>query len=175
MTADEVLDKTLTWAKTYDQTMYALFSENTDYARKILSIDRGGAKPRKDIARWNQVKEYVTYFYDSLFVPEDPMPESLAAADVNAILTRYAEVFNEADDKDTWFAKIKAMCEPLGFSPDVKAYKKNPECFKGHVGDVSSVIRVAVTGRRNTPDLYEVLRLLGKERVLARLEQAKSH
>ncbi len=175
MTADEVLEKTLTWAKEYDQTLYALFSENTDYARKILSIDRGGAKPRKDIARWNQVKEYVTYFYDSLFVPEDPMPESLAAADVNAILTRYAEVFNEADDKDAWFAKIKSMCEPLGFSPDVKAYKKNPEGFKGHVGDVSSVIRVAVTGRRNTPDLYEVLRLLGKERVLARLEQAKSH
>ena len=91
-------------------------------------------------------------------------------------LKKYTEIFDASDDKDTWFAKIKEICEPLGYTPNVKEYKKNPDAFKGHVGDVSTVIRIAITSRRNTPDLHSIIALLGNERVKARLiEAAKSY
>lgn len=172
LSADEVFDAVFAWAKTYDSELYALMQRDRAYARAIFAIDRGGAKPRKDIAAWSEVRRYVSYFYDELFVREDEMPDTLSPADITAILTRYAAVYDENADKDAWFAAVKEMCAPLGFSPDVKAYKKAPEQFKGHVGDVTTVIRIAVTGRRNTPDLYEVLRLLGRDRVEKRLAQS---
>ena len=172
-TAGEVFSRVFAWAKDEDEPLYRLMAADPDKAKAIFAIDRGGAKPRKDMARWNMAKQYMAYFYDELFVPEDPMPENITAEDRQAILTRYAAVYDEADTKEEWFAKIKALCEPLGFSPDVKAYKKDPAAYRGHVGDVSTVLRIAVTGRRNTPDLYEVLKVLGKERVLSRLAAAK--
>ena len=101
------------------------------------------------------------------------MPEKLQKADIDAVLDAYAAAYDENDTKDEWFERIKSLCAPLGFTPNVKEYKASPEAFKGHVGDVSSVIRVAVTGRTNTPDLYEILKLLGREKVLARLNAAK--
>ena len=91
---------------------------------------------------------------------------------MKAILAKYAEIYNDADDLDTWFSKIKEMCEPLGFTPNVKEFKKNPESFKGHVGDVSTVIRLAVTGRKNTPDLYAIMQILGENEVKSRLMNA---
>ena len=97
-----------------------------------------------------------------------------AEDDIKAILTTYLTVYDPADDKDTWFAKIKDMCEPLGFTPNVKEYKKNPEAYKGHVGDVSGVIRMAVTSRSNTPDLCAIMQLLGKDEVTARISNAIS-
>ena len=100
----------------------------------------------------------------------------IARDDAVAILEKYIEIFDASDDKDTWFAKIKEICEPLGYTPNVKEYKKNPDAFKGHVGDVSTVIRIAITSRRNTPDLHSIIALLGNERVKARLiEAAKSY
>ena len=101
----------------------------------------------------------------------------MGKADITAemaaeILTAYKEAYNPADSKDEWFTRIKALCEPLGYTPNVKEYKKNPDAYKGHVGDVSTVIRVAVTGRRNTPDLYSILQILGTETVLCRLQTA---
>ena len=98
------------------------------------------------------------------------LPETLNPADAAAILTKYATVYNPAEDKDTWFATVKSICEELGFCPDVKAYKQSPESYKGHVGDVSSFIRLAITGKLNSPDLYTVMQILGKERSLARLD-----
>ncbi|MBO4953682.1 MAG: glutamate--tRNA ligase, partial [Clostridia bacterium] len=88
------------------------------------------------------------------------------------ILKGYAAIYDDSDDKDAWFEKIRSLCEPNGFSPDVKAYKQNPEAFLGHVGDVSGLIRMATTGRKNTPDMYEVLRTLGRDEVVARLTRA---
>ena len=99
------------------------------------------------------------------------MPENISADDAKAILEKYAEIYDDTDDKDTWFSKIKEMCEPLGFTPNVKEFKKNPDAFKGHVGDISTVIRVAVTSRTNTPDLYMIMKLLGKEKVAQRLNK----
>ena len=79
-------------------------------------------------------------------------------------------MFDATDDKDAWFSRIKDICEPLGFTPNVKEYKKNPEAFKGHVGDVSTVIRIAITSRCNTPDLHSIIALLGADEIKARLE-----
>lgn len=170
MTADEVYNNTVVWAKDYDNELYKLFTDNEEYAKSILSIDRDVPKPRKDIATWSEVKDYVSYFYDSLFVPSYELPENIKADDAKAIIDAYKTVFDASDDKDTWFGKIRDLCEPLGFTPKVKEFKKNPSAYKGHVGDVSTVIRLAVTGRTNTPDLHAILKLLGTEKVMSRLD-----
>lgn len=173
MTAQQVYGYVLKWAEKYDGELYSLFKKAPEYAKNILNIDRENPKPRKDIARWSQVKEYISYFYDELYEADfSGMPENLSKEDIGAVLEKYIEIYDENDGKDEWFGKIKEMCEPLGFTPNVKEYKKNPESYKGHVGDVSTVIRVAVTSRTNTPDLYMILKLLGRERVISRIKAA---
>jgi glutamyl-tRNA synthetase len=137
-----------------------------------MNIDRENPKPRKDIARWSEVKDYVAYFFKPLYQPDYTLPENISADDAKAIAEKYLAEFDLADDKDQWFARIKDMCEPLGFTPNVKEYKKNPDAFKGHVGDVSTVIRIALTSRKNTPDLYSIMQLLGTDEIKARLAEA---
>lgn len=173
MSAEEVYNNTVKWAKEYDSELFELFDKNPEYAKTVLNIDRETPKPRKDIVKWSDVKDYVSYFYDELYENKPTLPENVNSEDAVAVLSAYEKVFDENDDKDTWFAKIKDICEPLGFTPNVKEYKKNPEAYKGHVGDVSTVIRVAVTGRANTPDLHAILAVLGKDRVIARIDEAK--
>lgn len=172
MSACEIYENILNWAKEYDGELYSLLSRDEDYAVGIFSIDRDCPKPRKDIASWQQVRNFVEYFYDEIYTPDFTLPENISPADAAAILRKYLEVFDIEDDKDTWFAKIKEICEPLGYTPNVKEYKKNPDAFKGHVGDVSTVIRLAITSRRNTPDLHSIIQLLGRQRVLERIENA---
>lgn len=173
MNAEEVYENTVNWAKDYDKQLYELFSSNPEYAKTILNIDRETPKPRKDIVNWSDVKSYVSYFYDELYENTLSLPENISSQDAVSVIEAYEKVFDINDDKDTWFAKIKDLCEPLGFTPNVKEYKKNPEAYKGHVGDVSTVIRVAVTGRTNTPDLHAILAVLGKDTVAKRFEKAK--
>ncbi len=175
MPAETVLEKTLAWAKEYNREFYQLLSADTEKAKAILQIDRGNKKPRKDIAKWSDVPAYAAYFYNELYTADYTLPANIAPADAAAILKAYKEVYNPADDKDAWFQRMKDLCEPLGFTPNVKEYKANPDAYKGHVGDVSTVIRVAATSRTNTPDLYYILQILGKEEVLNRLNQAISH
>lgn len=170
--AADIYDNLLVWAKAYDEELYALLERDKDYAVNILNIDREVPKPRKDISKWSEVKDYISYFYDEIYTPDYTFPENLQAEDVAAILKAYKDVVSAADDKDTWFSKIKELCEPLGFTPNVKEYKKNPDAYKGHVGDVSTVIRIALTSRRNTPDLHAITALLGDDKVKARLDSA---
>ncbi len=170
--AEDIYNELLVWSKEYDADLYNALSADKDFAVNMLNIDREVPKPRKDIAKWSEVKDYYSYFYKEFYTPEYIFPENIGADDVAAILKAYADVVNADDDKDTWFAKIKDLCEPLGFTPNVKEFKKNPEAFKGHVGDVSTVIRIALTSRRNTPDLHAIIALLGNGEVKARLEDA---
>ncbi|MBR6512671.1 MAG: glutamate--tRNA ligase, partial [Clostridia bacterium] len=136
------------------------------------NIDRENPKPRKDIAKWADVPEYVSYFYD--YRPNySVLPENIAHSDAVSVLNMYREVWNISDDKDTWFSRIKDICEPLGFTPNVKEYKANPDAYKGHVGDVSTIIRVAITSRTNTPDLYEIMKVLGETEVNRRLDDMR--
>lgn len=172
MKAEQVYDCVAQWAKAYDEEFYRIFTADPAFSTAAVNIDRENPKPRKDIAKWSEVKEYFSYLYNELYTPDYELPENIAKADAAQIVKAYAGIFSLDDDKDTWFAKIKDMCEPLGFTPNVKEYKKTPELFKGHVGDISTVIRIALTSRRNTPDLYSIMKLLGEEEIKSRLAQA---
>lgn len=174
MSAQKVYDYVSEWAEEYDNDFYSVFSADPSYSLAILSIGRGGTKPRKDFAVWSDVKENIDFFYDELFVPAYPYPEKLSAEDIKLILTKYADIYDPADDQTVWFDKIRTLASDIGFAADMKEYKKNPDAFRGNVGDVSSVIRVAVTGRVNSPDMYAVLSVLGKKRVLDRISCAIS-
>lgn len=173
MTADEVLSRTLEWAKVYDEAFYNLLNADLDKAKAILSVDRGNAKPRKDIAKWSEVPQFVAYLYDELYKEDySIIPENVSNEDAIAILEAYKKVYSTDDDNSEWFNKVKDLCEPLGFTPNVKEYKKNPESFKGSVGHLSTVIRVAITSRTNTPDLCAIMKILGYDECIARMDKA---
>ena len=171
MTAQKVYSLLSEWAKEYDPELYSLLSQNPEKAQAILNIDRDNPKPRKDIACWSEIRDYVSYFYGELYSPDYSLPENINRADAYEILSKYKNIYKAEDTKEEWFAKIKELCSDCGFTPNVKEYKQNPGSFKGHVGDVSTVIRVAVTSRTNTPDLYYIMRILGDE-ALRRIERA---
>lgn len=173
MDAQTVTQSVLDWAKEYNTEFYALLNCDLEYAVGIFSIDRGGNKPRKDIAKWSDTPDYISYFFDQTFEMVDELPDNIKPEDAVDVIAAYSKVYNPDEDKKQWFDTIKSICPALGFCPEVKEYKKNPDGYKGHVGDVSTVIRLAVTGRRNTPDLCSIMKLLGKDRVLKRLEKMK--
>ncbi len=175
MNAETVYKYTAEWACEYDKDFYELLIKDPAHSTAILNVDRDTPKPRKDIACWSEVKDYISYYFDELFENAFEMPENITSDMAKEILEAYIKAYNENDTKDEWFQRMKDLCEPLGYTPNVKEYKKNPEMFKGHVGDISTVIRVAVTGRRNTPDLYSIMSLLGKEKVMERLNLALNH
>ena len=172
MTAEQVAEAVTAWAAEYAPEYHAQLTVDPAFTVGIFAIDRGGNKPRKDMAKWSDAPEYTAYFFDDTFTGMGELPENITAADAKAILAAYLPVYDPAEDKSAWFETVRSLCEGLGFCPDVKAYKADPTAWKGHVGDVSTVIRLAVTGRRNTPDLCSIMQLLGKERVSKRLNDA---
>lgn len=174
-TAEEVYEKSLEWANKYDNELKEML-EDKEYALKIFSIERGNKKPRKDISKWSEVKENIEYMYDDKFLNKEqeyPYQVINEREDINKILEFYLKkYYNENDDKQEWFDKIKELSGELGYAKEVKEFKANPEAYKAHVGDVSTVIRVALTGRTNTPDMYEIMKVLGKESIEKRLKKA---
>jgi glutamyl-tRNA synthetase len=176
MSADRVYDLALQWAQQYDAELAEQMKNSEAYARAILGIERGGEKPRKDIAKWSDVRGYLGYFFDNWFEEYTKegyeFPENLPNDDVIAVLQTYKDTYNKTDDKDTWFERAKEAAEKLGFARDAKTYKKDKESYKGHIGDFMSVVRVAISGRKNTPDLYELLAIMGEERLKDRFEKA---
>lgn len=173
MTCGEVYSQSRAWAEKYSPSLLRLYDQNETRAKEILNIDRSGKNPRKDIAKWDEIEDYISYFFDETFVPNYDLGDERLTADLAAaVLERYQDIFDPADDKDTWFTKIKDMCAPLGCTPNVKEYKKDPTAYRGHVGDLSTIIRVALTGRRNTPDLHAIIALLGRDTVEQRLQKA---
>lgn len=174
-TSEEVYEKSLEWANKYDNELKDMLKDK-EYALKIFSIERGNKKPRKDISKWSEVKENIEYMYDEKFLNKEqeyPYQVISEKEDINRILELYLEkYYNENDDKQEWFDKIKELSGELGYAKEVKEFKANPEAYKAHVGDVSTVIRVALTGRTNTPDMYEIMKVLGKESIEKRLKMA---
>lgn len=172
MSAAQVTDEVLDWSHDFDSNLYALLSQDRARTEKIFEIGRNDAKPRKDIAKWNEIRDYTDFFFDSLFEIKDVFPENVSPADTKEILTRYKSIYSENDDPQQWFERVKALASDLGYAQKPKDYKKNPELYKGHVGDVSMVLRVAVTGKTKSPDLYSIMQILGKDCVIQRLDSA---
>ena len=174
MTAEEVYEKASKWASEFDEELSNLLKDK-EYALKVFGIERGNKKPRKDIAKWSDVMENIDYMYDEYFYAKEPNREYQVInekEDISKILSLYIEkYYDENDDKQTWFDKIKEVAGELGYAKEVKEFKANPDNYKAHVGDVSTAIRVALTGRTNTPDMYEIMQVLGKEVVVARLQK----
>lgn len=171
MSADEIYAKVTDWAREFDPEFAALLEADPDYARRIFAIGRGGKKPRKDFATLADVKPFMGFFYDEYFTVQDEYPEKFDKADIKTVLTEFLRTFDTADDMNTWFGKIQEIGSSLGYTPDMKAYKADPDAFKGNVGDVSMFIRIAVTGKMNSPDMYAVMQILGKEKVAERINK----
>lgn len=168
------LDK---WAREFDEDFAKLIEEDPDYVTRVLNIEREQKKPRKDYAYYSEIKDKIWYMFESLWTSSDKKPEYQTISDpeeIKKIVTTYFEkYYDEKDDKDIWFNKIKDLSESLGYAREVKLYKENPKNYKGHVGDVSTVLRIALTHESMTPDLYEIMSILGKDRMLARIDIKK--
>ena len=173
--AERVYEEAFAWAEKYDEELYEMLKENKEYSLKVLGIERGNAKPRKDIAKWSDLKDSIYYMYSDKYDKVEKKREFQTINDINKvkeILELYvSKYYDEADDKQTWFNKIKELAGSLGYASEVKDFKANPEKYEAHVGDVSTVIRIALTDRTNTPDMYEIMGVLGKDEVIRRLKQ----
>lgn len=166
--ADVVYDYYINWAKNYDKEMYDIVTNNELMCKEIFNIDKEGPKPRKDFAKWNDVKEKIFFFFDELFnstSEEIEFPKNIDLAEAKRVIEAYAKAYNFNTDKDTWFEELKVVAVELGYATDRKAFKKNPENYKGMVSDVAGCVRTALTYRNNTPDLYTIMQIMGEERV----------
>ena len=168
MTAKEVTDAVTAWALEYDPEFGAKLAARPDFTEAIFAIGRGGKKPRKDLATWADAKPYMGFFFD--FVQEDAYEEKFDKADIKTALEKFLETFDMADDMNGWFEKVKAVAREINYADDMKAYKADPESYRGSIADVSMFLRVAVTGKLNAPDLYTVMQILGKDETASRIQ-----
>lgn len=160
------------WAREYRPELSELFEADRDKMIRILSMDRTGPKPRKDLVYCEQIFEYIQYFFDAYYQPEDPFPENVDRADLKPILQGYLDGYSSADNQEAWFGKVRELAVSLQYAAKPKEFKKNPDQYKGHVGDVSTVIRVALMGRTNSPDLWEIQQIMGEEQTRNRIKAA---
>ena len=169
--ADQVYEETLKWNLEFDKDFYNLLVRYKDYTIDILNIEREQKKPRKDFESYSSIKSYIWYMYDELFNNLNYEWQNINDKDeIRKILNIYLNKYNINDDKDTWFNKMKEVCDELGYASDMKKYKENSNDYKGNIADISNVLRVALTTKSMTPDLYEIMKLLGKERIEKRFK-----
>ena len=171
MDTETVYTLALEYAEEFDPDFAAVLRRDPAYAKRILAIGRGGKKPRKDLATWKDVKPYMGFFYDEFFASEC-FPAQFDKAAIRSALEKFLAVYDFNDDATVWFNKVKEITTALGFAADMKEYKAEPEKFGGSVADVSTFLRVAVTGKTNSPDLYTVMQILGYDRTVARIRAA---
>ncbi|MBE6530276.1 MAG: glutamate--tRNA ligase [Ruminococcaceae bacterium] len=169
MSAETVYEQVTAWALANDPAFGALLQKYSETAKAAFAIGRGGKKPRKDLATWADAKGYMGFFFDELFQIEDSYENRFAKADIQKALAAFLETYDAADEMNVWFDKIKAVADKIGYASDMKEYKANPEAYPGNVADVSMFLRVAVTGKLNSPDMYAVMQILGAKRVEKRI------
>jgi len=169
MDAETVCCLLTEWALEFDPDFGSKLSADPEFATKILAIGRGGKKPRKDLAVWTDAKEYMGFFYDE-YLQSPVFDEKFGKDTVKTALEKFLAVYDYSDDSGVWFDKVKAITEEMGFTTDMKAYKADPAAFPGTVADISTFIRLAVTGKTNAPDLHAVMQVLGEEKSRARIQ-----
>ena len=170
LSEEEIADFVIAWAQKYHQDIYEVIAPERDSFVKLLAIGRDGKKPRKDLVHAEQIVAFTKYFFDAWFVQEDALPDNIPADEAVAILNDYLATYDHQDDNEAWFNKIRTITEERGYAVRPKDYKKNPDAYKGHVGDVSTVVRLAITGRRNAPDIWSIQQVLGEEKTIARVK-----
>lgn len=172
--AEDVYNRALEYALEYDKELYDLLVKYKDYSTSVFNIEREQKKPRKDIATFSDVRDQVWYMYDELYKPDNYEWQKVTDKDeIIKVVSTYLEKYDSNDDKDTWFNKMKEVASSLGYAGEMKLYKENPDNYMGSIADFSTILRVTLTSKSNTPDLYEIMRLLGKERMEKRLEMIK--
>ena len=163
--ATDLYERALTYYKEYDNEFYNLLVDNKEKAINFLNIEREIPKPRKDLSNYSDIKKEFWYMFDSLFESDNREYDFKNITDKNEIsniLNTYTNKYYDINDsKEEWFNKMKELCDELGYASDMKAYKLEPEKFKGNVADISTVLRVALTKCSMTPDLYDLMRILG--------------
>ena len=171
--ANDLYERVSKHLKQYDIDFYNIFTKDSDYSTRILNIEREQKKPRKDIGCYSDVKKEIWYMYDELFNNLNYEWQNINNIDeIRNILNLYiSKYYDENDDKETWFNKMKSLCEELGYASDMKEYKNNPDNYKGNIADISMVIRVSLTTKTMTPDLYEIMNILGKNRIEERIRR----
>ena len=163
LTARDVYEGTLAWAKEQAPDFADLLVRYPDRAIAALSIGRGGKKPRKDLAVWSEVPAYLSYFFDETFALSEDKPQGISSEDATRALAAFAALYDPADDQTLWFDKVKQVAESMGYATDMKAYKADPSAYAGSVAHISTVLRYAICGRTQSPDLWEIMQVLGAE------------
>lgn len=168
--AEELADFLIEWARSFKPAALPLL-EDREYLCKILDLGRDEAKPRKDLIYAKQIFDFISYFYDDYFTIQERIPEQVSDEDAAEILKRYLETYDHSDDQSQWFEKIRTITADMGYAVKPKDYKKHPEEYKGSVAHVSTVIRIAVMGRSQSPDVWSIQQILGEERTRARISE----
>jgi glutamyl-tRNA synthetase len=166
---DELCTFMIDWSKEFKPEITHLFEGNEEQIARILNIGRSGDNPRKDLIFAEQIFEFISYFFDEYFTILDATPQNVSNEDAQVILTSYLETYDHADDQGQWFDKIREIGSELGYAAKPKDFKKNPDMYKGHVGDVSTLIRIALTGKAQSPDIWEIQQILGESRTKERI------
>jgi len=172
ISAEEIYEFLLSWSKGHKTEIFNVLAENKQEVIKLLSVGRTGDKPRKDLMYCEQIFEFISYFFDEYFNIVDKYPENINDEEVKNLLKAYLDTYDHNDDQSQWFEKIRVISGENGYAAKPKDYKKNPEMYKGHVGDVSSVIRIAIVGRASSPDVWELQQIMGETKVRSRIERA---
>ena len=172
ISAKEIYEFLLNWAKGHKAEIASIIEDNKESVIKMLSVGRSGNKPRKDLMYCQQIFDFISYFFDEYFEIRDSYPENIDTEEAKKLLKAYLKTYDHSDDQSQWFDKIRVISQENGYAAKPKDYKKNPDMYKGHVGDVSSVIRIAVVGRASSPDVWEIQQIMGEEKVRRRIKMA---
>ena len=171
MSEDQILDFMMAWSEKFDKDANQLLVKYRDDLSRLLAIGRSGKKPRKDLVNCSQIMDFISYYFDEDFKYVDNLPERVSKEDARVILRAYIDTYNQDDTNEAWFEKVKTITDTNGFTSNNKAFKNEPELYKGNITDVSTAIRVAVVGRQQSPDLWSIQQVMSRDRVLARIEK----
>ena len=166
--AGEIVEFLKAWAQEFKPEIMYIFDDK-EYLEKIIDLGRNDKKPRKDLIYAEQIVGFISYFFDDMFVIEDDIPTEVSDDDAKEILKKYLESYDHSDDQSQWFDKIRNIAVELGYAAKPKDYKKNPDDYKGHVGHVSTVIRIALMGRAQSPDVWCIQQIMGEEMTRRRI------